>query len=289
MSSGSSPIMVIDGPIKLTIALVDIESVYHHEEVIPSLLEELTREIERDGFLKHPVILDGETFVVLDGTHRIEALKSLRCRLVPACLVDYSHPGITLGCWYRTLRGVSSLQELLRQLRRRTGLAIEMCGPIRPEEVGRPPTALALTDGKSYARAVADFQDKWDAWALVRKVEKVLTSLGIEIGFETEKDAMRKLARGEADVVLMTPRITKDDVVRIAKSKRVLPYKATRHVIPARPLFLNIPLEALRSEKPLEELEEELRRMLASRRVRRYPPGSVIEGRRYEEEVYVLE
>ncbi len=286
---GSSPILVLEGPVRHVIALLDLWSVHHHEEVVPELLRALTAEIERDGRLKHPIIVDAASRVVLDGTHRVEALKALGCRWVAACLVDYRDPRITLGCWYRTFRGASGLEHLVEHLRREAGLEVVFCREVRPEEVGKPPTALALTDGRQYARVLADFKDKWEAWALVKVVERALASLGLEIGFQVEEDAFEELSRGRASVVLMTPRLAKDDVVEVALSGRVFPYKATRHVVPARPLFLNVPLRILRADRPLGELEAEVRCSLAKRRLRRCPPGMVIEGRRYEEEVFIFE
>ncbi len=286
---GSSPILVLEGPVRHVVALLDLWSVHHHEEVVPELLRALTAEIERDGYLKHPIIVDAASRVVLDGTHRVEALKALGCRWVAACLVDYHDPHIALGCWYRTFRGASGLEPLVKHLRREAGLEVAFCREVRPEEVGRPPIALALTDGRRYARVLADFKDKWGAWALVKAVERALASLGLEIGFQVEGDAFEELSRGRANVVLMTPRLAKDDVVRVALSGRVFPYKATRHVVPARPLFLNVPLSILRADRPLRELEAEVRCSLATRRLRRCPPGMVIEGRRYEEEVFIFE
>ena len=285
---GSSPIMVVERPVRHEVVLLDIGRVRHHEEVVPELLEALREEIARDGFLKHPILVDKATLVVLDGTHRVEALRALGCRRVVACLVDYRDPRITLGCWYRTLRWPGGLDEVVRRLRE-TGLRVEPSRDLEPEEVGKPPTALALTDGQRYARVLADFRDKWEAWSLVKRVERTLARLGLRVGFEVERDALVALARGRADVVLMTPKLTKEDVVRTALSGRVFPHKATRHVIPGRPLFLNVPLEALRANRPLEELERELREAISCRSRRRCPPGTVIEGRRYEEEVVVLE
>ena len=268
---------------------MEIGLLHHHEEVVPELLRALTRQIERDGVLKHPVVVDEATLVILDGTHRVEALRALGCRLVAACLVDYREPRIELKSWYRTVRGASSLRELVPILESQLGLRVEFCTKLRPEEVGVPPVALGLADGHGFARVLGDFNDKSEAWTLVKEVEGALRELGFEIGFEPEEDAMSKLGRGGAGVILMTPRITKQDVVRTALSGRVFPHKATRHVIPARPLFLNIPLEALRGDRPLRAVEEELRELLASRKLRRVPPGQLIEGRRYEEEVFVLE
>ena len=289
MSHRPSCPFVIEGPIKLKISIVDIDRLHHHEELVPGFLSQLAQEIERDGYLKHPVIVDERTLVVLDGTHRVEALKTLGCKRVVVCLIDYEDPRVSLGCWYRTLKGSFSFQELLGSLREELGLEIEFSDDLRPEEVGIPPVALGLTDGKSYARVLYDFEEKCKAWGLVKKVETALRRRGLEIGFEVEEDALRKLVEGSVDAVLMTPRITKRDVVKTALSGRVFPHKTTRHVIPARPLFVNIPLGMLREDRPLEELDAQLKRMLEARRIVRLPPGRVIEGRRYEEEVFLLE
>ena len=287
--SSSSPILIIKGPVELKIALLDIGSVHHHEELIPDLLEELVREIRRDGFLKHPIIVDEETLVVIDGSHRVEALRALGCKFVPACLVRYGDPRISVGCWYRTLKGLSTLTEVIERLRKGLGLDVKASPRLRPEDVGRPPIALALTDGRSYASVVGEFKEAWEAWALVKRVEGFLRSLGFRIGFETEEDALKKLSSGEADLVLMTPRVKKADVIRAALSGRTFPHKTTRHTVPARPLFLNIPLDALRAGKPKHLIEGELREKLSAKKVKKLPPGSLVEGRRYEEEVYVVE
>jgi len=284
-----SPILVIRGPIELRIELVDIKSLKHHEELIPDLLRELIDEIEEDGYLKHPVIVDEKTLVVIDGSHRIEALKALGCRHIPACLVRYEDPKISVGCWYRTFKGEDTLEELARKLREKLGLHVEPCGQVDPSEVGKPPVALVLTDGRSHFKVISNFEYKEKAWKLVKQVEEFLRSEGFEVGFETEEDALAKLESGQVDLVLMTPRIGKEDVIRAALSGRIFPHKATRHIIPARPLFLNIPLDALKDARPREVVEEELRQLLSSKKVRKLPPGLMIEDRRYEEEVYIIE
>ena len=289
MSDEGPSAIVVRGPAGLKMALIDIGLVRHHEEVVPALLEELTREIERDRLLKHPIIVDEATFVILDGTHRVEALKALGCRRVAACLVDYMDPRIRLGCWYRTLRGLSSLPAIAEHLGRELGLRLKICRGLRPEDVGRPPVAVALTDGRLYIKVMANFESRREAWELVKKLERALRSRGLEVGFEVEEDAMSKLANGEADAVLMTPRVLKSDVIETALSGHVFPHKTTRHEIPDRPLFLNVPLELLKADRPLEELRAEFSRLVSSKKARKLPPGSVINGRRYKESIFILE
>jgi hypothetical protein len=61
-------------------------------------------------------------------------------------------------------------------------------------------------------------------------------------------------------------------------------------VIPARPMYLNIPLNILQDhDKSVEELNNEVKLILNRRRLTHMPTGSILERRRYEEELYVFE
>lgn len=79
--------------------LVSIERLKAHEEVDASYCERLKKTIESDKVLKKPIVADVNTYTILDGHHRVNALKSLGCRLVPAILVDYNSPAIKVDSW----------------------------------------------------------------------------------------------------------------------------------------------------------------------------------------------
>jgi L-serine kinase (ADP) len=76
--------------------LLKLEGLLEHEEIDTAALRALTAEIVRDGMLREPVIVDGGSLVILDGHHRVSALRSLGCDLVPAYLVDYLDPRIVV-------------------------------------------------------------------------------------------------------------------------------------------------------------------------------------------------
>ena len=99
--------------LELRLRLEELSKVRIHEEIIPKLLEELSNAISSDGEAKHPVIVDSNTLVVLDGMHRVAAFEKLGCKYLPVCLVDYQSPGVKVGCWYRTVDGRTSMNELL--------------------------------------------------------------------------------------------------------------------------------------------------------------------------------
>ena len=80
-------------------ALVNINELRPHEEIDEKHLEELLEEIVRDGILKKPVVADRETLVVIDGHHRVEALKRIGASKIPVVLVDYGDPKIVVKSW----------------------------------------------------------------------------------------------------------------------------------------------------------------------------------------------
>src|SRR3989441_12907103 len=79
--------------------VVEIQALHGHEQIRPGLLAELRDLITRDGYLRRPILVADGTFVVLDGHHRVEALRSLGCRRIPAYLVDYSSEIVKLTAW----------------------------------------------------------------------------------------------------------------------------------------------------------------------------------------------
>jgi ParB-like chromosome segregation protein Spo0J len=74
--------------------ILKIEELKEHEDIRPAYLEELKNQILLDGILKMPIAVDEKTYVILDGHHRLQALKRLGCTKIPVILVDYQSPDI---------------------------------------------------------------------------------------------------------------------------------------------------------------------------------------------------
>ncbi len=100
--------------LKLEIKLEEIKKLYIHEEVIPSIVKWLSREINR-GICRNPVIVDKETLVVLDGMHRVAALQHLGCKLIPVCLVNYNNSSIRVESWFRTIENGQKTGENIKK------------------------------------------------------------------------------------------------------------------------------------------------------------------------------
>lgn len=76
------------------ICLIELDVLKEHEEIRPDYLEQLKNEILSDGILKMPIAVDKKTFIILDGHHRLHALKKIGCKRIPVLLFDYQSPEI---------------------------------------------------------------------------------------------------------------------------------------------------------------------------------------------------
>jgi ParB-like chromosome segregation protein Spo0J len=86
--------MPISPPIKFRkmfdMELVELDKLKPHEGVDSVHLRELKKEIKGDGILKFAIAINKNRNIILDGHHRVAALKELGCTKIPAIFVDYS-------------------------------------------------------------------------------------------------------------------------------------------------------------------------------------------------------
>jgi len=274
--------------IRLEIKLEEVEKLHIHEEVIPDILHKLTQEIRADGYFKHPVIVDSKTLVVLDGMHRVAAAENLGCHFIPVCLVEYENPNILVGCWCRVINHSSNLEKLVNSVRE-LGFTVEKCQRDTAYKLVNELKAVTSILSRSKSFVVYGFQKNIkEIYDAIKQIEFKLRSRGYSIGYDTESDAQNKVFSEKALATLIVPNVSKKDVVTVALSGEVFAHKTTRHVIPVRPLFVNVPLEWLCDKLSLKKANEALIKHLSKKRVKRLPPGQVLD-RRYEEELYIFE
>lgn len=283
--SVSHPIAyIIEGQeLKLSIALVETEKLILHEQVIPASLEKLRNNIKTEKILQAPVIVDTNSLVILDGMHRVTALKSLGCRYTPVCLVDYDSQEIKLDRWCRTFRGSISIDDIIAQAQR-LGVVATLCEDENYDES----KILIVADGTSY-QLIPPLHDIEYEFSIVSKIEAWAINNGVKVGHETYQDAVSHLKQGKLSIILCPPKVNKNQVIEVTQKGKVFTPKATRHMIPARPMGLNIPLSILQDPNiTVEEANELLSQHLNRKKLKRIPPGEIIYNRRYEEEVFIF-
>jgi hypothetical protein len=86
-------------PMRYKFAIMKIEDLRIHEAIQEELLDDFINMLRDDGFFKVPILVDEKDYVVLDGHHRVEALKRMGYTKIPVYLVDYWDEAIEVTTW----------------------------------------------------------------------------------------------------------------------------------------------------------------------------------------------
>jgi hypothetical protein len=259
------------------VGLRPIASLLPHEETIPSQIQRVADELRMDGVQKDPLIVDGESGVVLDGMHRLAALTHLGLGYAVCCSVDYSSSGISVKRWARVYTAGSGghLLQVLDEL----GLAkVTSTEALNSLESRRRPVAV-LTQRRSYT--AEEGADLAKGFEVVRSLDELSSTLGWKRTFVPEDEVDVHL-QDDRNAVTLVSRLGKQDVVMAGMRKTLFPCKTSMHVIDPRPVGANI---------PLDELSDGSRHTLDTRLKSGHvvlPPNSEYGGRRYKERLVVL-
>lgn len=71
------------------IKLIDLKKLKNHERVSKKRLVEVKNMVIAARFFTEPIIVEKDHLVILDGHHRVQLLKEIGCKKIPAYLVNY--------------------------------------------------------------------------------------------------------------------------------------------------------------------------------------------------------
>ncbi|MCF8145486.1 MAG: hypothetical protein K9N21_16340 [Deltaproteobacteria bacterium] len=287
--------VVIDtGRLKLQLEIMPVASLLLHEEVIPEKANDLVLESRNWADLQNPIIVD-KNGMVLDGHHRAFVFRELGFNHILVCRIDYFNPAVQLRYWFRRLgrmRNEDSLKRLIAEMGGRLE-QVEDAGALR-SLLGKNRLQCGIQQGRyfaavSFQRHMAE--DAVNAYHLVERIQKRLIRSGKTVDYipcqAVEEENFCQGLRSD-EMVIWTPQISKEMVVDAVNHNRRFAPKATRHLIPARPINVNVPITLFRGQASLEEINERLADFLKRKRLRRFGPGQVLNGRYYQEELYVF-
>ena len=242
--------------------LVELGRLILHEAHDENRLANLRARIESEGEQRNPVIVSsqGDCCLVLDGAHRVRALKELGCRLVLAQFVEpperaESWAHLLDGFGLDTLRGVEEIEVSEQQQRGARLAEVEVAGGRRVSLRSREEGLLAEV------RALWALQSLYPE-GVVRRVEPN-GSLG--------------LVDGEA--VIRYRAFAPEELVEIVRSGAVLPAGITRFRVRERVLGVRYPLEKMHDgDAPTRnaELKSFVERLWRENRIRYYEEPVVL-------------
>ncbi len=267
--------------------MVNLDELKPHEEVIDHIVGSLANEVLNEGQLRDPLVVDREDYVILDGMHRFNALKLLKCRFVPCCLVEYGSAQIKVGSWFRLFQ-VDEAEAVAEKLLTEAKLNYSK-QRIDPAAMNYDSQTIILTRNRAEF-SLPDSLDPIQRAQIAVSLEKGMVKRGQAVTYVSEIIALEELKKpGEVSFAILVPIFTKQQIREFGLTGRLLPHKVTRHVIPSRPLGIDVPLQMLTAPAiSFEEANRKLGELLAHRHIDRKPPGSVFDGRRYEEELLIF-
>ncbi len=280
--------------LKLSLEIVPVASLFRHEEVIPQTANKLILEFKNLANLQNPIIVE-ENHVILDGNHRAYAFKALNLSYIPVCKIDYFNRRTKLRYWFRHLGNLKQIDRLQKVVSDLGGSWHRVAdGPALKNILQENCLACGIQHGNTYI--LVDFPEKTacdalTAYDMIQNIQNELTALDVTLEYIPCNTVLQdqfcvRLKTDEA--VLWTPQITKQMVVDTAMMKKVFAPKTTRHVIPARPLNVNVPGHWFKERISLEAINRRFSDFLETKRIRRFNPGMVLDGRYYEEALVVF-
>lgn len=257
----------------LDLRIVPLDTLVLHEREEDGRIKKLRERITAEGVLRNPIITstlgNGDQLLILDGVHRYFALKELKCRDALVQVVNYLNDNIQLYTWCRLVNNLSSFFKKIETL----GLRIR--------EVEERDAVTALKSGKAYGYVRTangpSMLIEGDKISLNDKTEKLQQIINSHNGLSRVRceEINRHIKSGDAEGGLVVGAYTKSDVLELAGSKTKLPAGTTRHIIPDRVLNIDVSLDLLKANMPIEDknkdLADKINQLAAEGRIRYYP------------------
>jgi hypothetical protein len=170
--------------------------------------------IEKIRMLKRPIIVDRDSYVIIDGHHRYEALKRLGVNKIPAILVDYvNEEKILVDKWIRVYR----LEKLPRE---------KMI-----EDFFSGFAEIIIDKNIHYVKSLNN-GSALDFYHRIKVFEDKYAEYFLEILYKrSPKNVFRDcFLSKDIIIVIDPPNLSKHEIIKTALENNQLPPKSTRHI-----------------------------------------------------------
>ena len=280
--------------LRMELEIARVESLLLHERILQEVAERLILEFRNWTNLENPIIIEKNNLVI-DGNHRAFVFKKLKLRYIPVCRIDYFHQNAKLRYWFRRLGRIRALDLCRNIVENFRGEFDRVDNREVLKKILEENCLLwGVQQGDFFAwvkfgEDIVD--DAVSAYDMLERVQGELLKTGVRLDYVPcqyayDEDFCKTLS-GE-EIIIWTPQITKEMVVDAARKEKIFAPKTTRHLIPARPLNVNVPTMWFKENLSLDEINKRFLHFLEGKEIRRLGPGQVINGRYYEEELFVF-
>lgn len=259
-----------------TLRVVPVANLVLHEETDPRRVQKLMQRIRQDGVLKNPPVVapmdEAGRYVVLDGANRTAALAGLGVRDAVVQVVDYDQ--VHLDTWNHLVTGVDK-HALFQAIQRIPGVSMRPTDLKTARRLWRDRAILAYVvyrDGEVYV--IESAGDLKQNAQLLNQMSNIYRGEATIYRVQTDDTGELLSYYDDVAATIIYPPFRPADILHLARNSAKLPTGITRHVIPRRALRINIRLDFLAEDRPVEEknawLQNWLRHKLQNKEVRYY-------------------
>jgi hypothetical protein len=210
------------------VVFLNIEDLVPHEAVNLDHLRYVLKEIKSRGIVK-PIIVDKVKNLVIDGHHRIEVLKLMGLKVVPAVIASYDRDIHRVDSWAYVANFGEEVHRLAREFLGEIMYSVkkgdkEVCMKIRFEN-----TCISVDAIDFYL--LLNEVSRWREFSIFSKMFK--------------KTPFNHAIYREYDVCIVLPKLSVEDIYRVAMENLTLPPRTTYHRTYLKKVDMYIPLKFL--------------------------------------------
>jgi hypothetical protein len=190
----------------IRLELLPISELKSHEDIEAPRFKMLLSDIVSRKLVLKPIIVESKKFIVIDGHHRLAALKALGVKHVPAYVVDYHHDVPVLSGWMFAGEQVSGkVFKILEEME-------SLCKP-GPDEL-----LVKTADDMLHIQV-----DRIDIYLAIKEIDIINKLHLIKIPYNER-------THSHFNVLILPPPLKHTDVYRIAEKGLVFPPRTTLHI-----------------------------------------------------------
>jgi len=219
------------------IVLVPIADLYDHEQIVQAQVEWLKNNIINLGYFFRPILIAKNQNVILDGHHRVAAMKELGYTKIPCVELEYvENDDIKIATWFpiytekREIKFPSEFEKIDVEWKNLETFTIEVLENL---DYG-----FLLKEAENQFMIKGTQQDIYGKFLAYFKPELFEYTKTLDIAF-------RFLKNGRASFILVRKPPTKQEVVETAISGKPFAPKTTRHILSFKYQDIQVPLKNL--------------------------------------------
>ncbi len=277
------------------IQIVPMARCIAHEGVVPRWVDQIAHSILDLGVMKNPIIVarapeaaNRAKWVVIDGMHRFAACQKLELRDILVCEIDYFSDKICVEGWDAFTFKPMKVRDLLPELFPKSkGYTITSAknGSRLHDMIARREALLAACDkGEEYLlvqrKEISGPELLEELVHVTEAFDSAIDHKRLKPLYVANTTSLADFENSDAKSMAIRPQFAKNEILERTLANKLFPRKSTRHLIPDRPLRIDINLSVLRADIDIKAknqiLDDHLRWCFESDRVRYYPESVYI-------------